>query len=158
MNEAFNFQSAFPVYGFDLFQGQFPGGDDPAGARLLQKPGSFRAAQGHLCAGMDIQVRERLADVQKDAHILYNHCVQSLLVIGKKVIIQLFQLLVLQKRVDSQVEPAAMQVAVVHRLQKLFFRKIVCVGPGSKTGASHIDGVCACRHSGFHALKGAGRG
>ena len=71
---------------------------------FLQKPHSLRSGYCHLCACVNIQIREIPAYKRKYSQILYDHRIQTCLIIWKQIFKQLIiQFTVLQKCIHSKI-------------------------------------------------------
>lgn len=106
---------------------------------------------------MNIQIREVLADIGKDAHILDNDRIQAALIIRLQISTQLFQLCVLQKRIDRQVQVTTVQMGEFDGFAQALLIRILRIGPRAKPGTADIDGVRSCIDRGSQTLKGSCR-
>ena len=106
---------------------------------------------------MQFKSREILLHDSQSPQVLYNHAVQSLIVVRRHVFCQFFQLGFLKQCIDRHIQPASMQMHIVNGFQKPLFIRIIRIGPGPEPGAAHVYGICPGCHRSLHAGPGTCR-
>ena len=125
---------------------------------FFQKFHTAHSAESHLCAGMNIKLREPALNAFHHTCILYDHCIQSMLHARFQIIIQFsFKFLVLQQSIDCQIQFYPIEVRIIDSFQKPVSFRILCIGSCSEPAASHIDRICSCMNGCFETFKGSGR-
>ena len=141
-----------------LLQRKFPGSHNPGCSLLFQKLHSLRSCYRHLCTGMKVKTGKHFTDRCESSHILHDHRIQSLSVIRKQVLIQLFrQFSVLKQCVYCKIKFLPINMGSINRAKQFLFLKILRIGPGAECRSSHIHRICSCSQSCLKPLVGARR-
>lgn len=142
----------------DLLERALAGGDD---ARHARRPGKGRAAgggDGHLRAGVQVQLGEAGPKERGDAQVLNDGRVDA----GRNGLahdgVDLVHLLVAHEGVDRHIELDAALVAVVGGLLERRAVKVCGAGARAEQPAAHIDRVRAVLHRGHERLHLPRRG
>ena len=153
MHKAFNLQIGLFCDFSYFFYTKLSGCHHTCDAFLFQKFRSIHTGDRHLCTGMDRKIRKCLSDKPEYPDVLHDHRIQPLTVIGIEIRIKLlFQLLFLQKCINSQIELLTVQMHKIDCFQKFVFRKIIRICAGTEHHTSGINRIRSCSHSCFQTI------
>ena len=109
----------------------------------------------HLRARVKRKIRKHVLKQPDSAEVLDDNTVQSLPHIGQHPMVQLLlQFLVLQERVDRQIEPFPQPVSKIDGLQQLLFSGIIRIGTCAEAVSADIDSIRPCHERRAQRLHG----
>ena len=159
VDKALDLHTGLVVNETDLFQREFPCGDDSGHADLLQEGSTVNTGHRHLRAGMEGKIRKYMLKKIDDAEILYNDPVKPLLHIWFHEVFEVFfHLGILDQSVDGHVELFSEPVCKVNGFTELGFTGIVGIRSRAEPAASDVYGVGSCNVGGLQSFDRTGRG
>ena len=114
---------------------------------------SERIGNGHLCTCMYRHLWKMLSDILYHTDILYDHSIQSRSVIRKQICIQFLHLPVFQKCIHRHIYLSSVNMYVFNCLHHIFFRKILCICPCSKSGTAKVYCIRTCGYCCLQAFQ-----
>ena len=87
----------------DLFKRELSGRNNACHSAILCEPCAVCIGDGHLGAGMDVQIREIFPYKFHDAKILYDNGVKTVFIIRQQIVIQAVRFGCFKKSIDCHI-------------------------------------------------------
>ena len=159
MDKALDLHTGLVVNETDLFQREFPCGDDSGHSDFLQEGSAVNAGHRHLRAGMEREIRKYMLKEINDTEILHDDAVQTLLHIWLHEVFEVFfNLGILDQSVDGHVELFSESVRKVDGFTELGFSGIVGIRSGPEPAASDVYSVGSGDVGSLQSFDRTGRG
>ena len=140
----------------DLFQAELTRQHHPFEAKQCELLRPFQIMDSELRAGMQAELRKVFLHQPDNAHVLHDHAVGAQVADERQRFERLVEFVLLNKRVEGDVNAAAKVVRVADQFIKRFGGKVTGLGAGRKARQSGVDGVRAVRQPGPRRFRRSG--